>query len=239
MSNSIQNSSNQFLAALPVHFLERIEPILELVPLPLGKVLYEASAKLQHVYFPTTAIISIRNILLDGSSLEIINVGNESLLGLSLLMGGENSQNLAVVHTAGEGYRLKAQHLAEEFTSSPAVMNLVLWHTQAFINYLAQNVVCNQFHSIEQKLCRWLLLTLDRLPTCELTITQELIASMIGVRRESISEASGNLQKAGFISYRRGHISVLDRSGLEGRVCECYQVVKTEQERLLGNMDKG
>ncbi|CAA9888763.1 CRP-like cAMP-binding protein [Candidatus Methylobacter favarea] len=227
---------NHLLATLPADAFERIAPFLDPIFLSLGEVLYEAGAKLQHIYFPTTAIISVHNIMENGSSIEIIGVGNEGMLGISLLMGGDTLPGLAVVNTAGHSYRLKAQILLSEFNSSRSMMNLILSYTQALIVHISQNVVCNRYHTVEQQLCRWLLLTLDRLPSNELTITQELIASMLGVRREGITEAAGKLQRAGMISYRRGHISVLDRSGLKARVCECYDVVKSEQERLLCNV---
>ncbi|MGZ8193162.1 MAG: Crp/Fnr family transcriptional regulator [Methylobacter sp.] len=230
---------NHLLAALPADAFERIGPFLELISMPLGEVLYEAGVKLQHIYFPTTAIISVHNIMENGSSIEIIGVGNESMLGISLLMGSDSMPSLAVVNTAGYGYRLKAHVLLNEFNSSRSMMNLILRYTQARITHISQNVVCNRYHTVEQQLCRWLLLTLDRLPSNELTITQELIASMLGVRREGITEAAGKLQRAGIISYRRGHISVLHRSGLEYRVCECYDVVKNERERLFCNVRQG
>jgi CRP-like cAMP-binding protein len=232
-SSNIQNS---LLAAMPADVFERISPFLELMPMPLGKVLYEAGVRLHYIYFPTTAIISVHHVLENGSSIEIIGVGNEGMLDISLLMGGDSLPNTAVVHTAGHGYRLKAKILLDEFNSSRSLMNLILRYTQAHINHISQNVVCNRYHTVEQQLCRWLLITLDRLPSNELTITQELIASMLGVRREGITEAAGKLQRAGIISYRRGHISVLDRSGLKYRVCECYDVVKTERERLSCNV---
>jgi len=231
-------NQNQLLAALPAEILERISPHLELIPMPLGDVLYESSGQLQHAYFPTTAIVSLHYVMESGASAEIAGVGNEGVLGISLFMGGNTTPSLATVQTAGFGYRLKGRLMMEEFNRaggrrSGIFQNLMLRYTQALITQISQTAVCNRHHSIEQQLCRWLLLTLDRLPSQELTITQELIASMLGVRREGITEAAGNLQRAGLISYRRGHITALDRSGLESRACECYNVVKKEFHRLL------
>jgi CRP-like cAMP-binding protein len=201
--------------------------------MPLGEVLYESGGHLQHVYFPTTAIVSLHYLLESGASAEIAGVGNEGVLGISLFMGGNTTPSLATVQTGGCGYRLKGRLMMEEFNHAGPMMRLMLRYTQALMTQISQTAVCNRHHSIEQQLCRWLLLTLDRLPSQELTITQELIAGMLGVRREGITEAAGNLQRAGLISYRRGHIKVLDRSGLESLVCECYQVVKKEFHRLL------
>ena len=229
------NSPNQnhLIAALPTAEFERLAPHLELVAMPLGEVLYESGGKLQHVYFPTTAIVSLQYIMESGASAEIAGVGNEGILGISLFMGGETTPSRAVVQTAGYGYRLKAQLMMQEFNRAGLMMRLLLRYTQALLTQTAQTAVCNRHHSVEQQLCRWLLLTLDRLPSNELTMTQELIASMLGVRREGITEAAGHLQQAGCIRYRRGHIAVLDRPGLESRVCECYAVVKKEFVRLL------
>ena len=201
--------------------------------MPLGDVLYESGGQLQHVYFPTTAIVSLHYVMESGASSEIAGVGNEGVLGISLLMGGNTTPSRAIVQTAGHGYRLKARLLMEEFNRAGPMMRLMLRYTQALITQISQTAVCNRHHSVEQQLCRWLLLTLDRLPSNELTMTQELIASMLGVRREGITETAGNLQRAGLISYRRGHITVLDRSGLESHACECYNVVKKEFDRLL------
>jgi len=226
-------NQNYLLAALPTAEFERVAPHLELVAMPLGEVLYEFSSQLQHVYFPTTAIVSMHYVMENGASSEIAGVGNEGVLGISLFMGGNTTPSRAIVQTAGHGYRLKARLLMEEFNRSGVMQHLLLRYTQALITQVSQTAVCNRHHSVEQQLCRWLLLTLDRLPSNELTMTQELIASMLGVRREGITEAAGHLQQAGFIRYRRGHISVLDRSGLESRVCECYAVVKKEHDRLL------
>lgn len=231
-------NQNHLLAALPVEILERLAPNLELVPMPLGEVLCESGGQLQHVYFPTTAIISLHYVMEDGASAEIAGVGNEGVLGTSLFMGGNTTPSQATVQTGGHGYRLKARLMLEEFNRtggrrSGALHNLLLRYTQALMTQMSQTAVCNRHHSVEQQLCRWLLLTLDRLPSSELTMTQELIASMLGVRREGITETAGNLQRAGLISYRRGHITVLDRSGLELHACECYDVVKNEFHRLL------
>ncbi len=226
-------NQNHLLAALPTSEFERIVPHLELVAMPLGEVLYESGGQLQHVYFPTTAIVSLHYVMENGASSEIAGVGNEGVLGISLFMGGNTTPSRAIVQTAGHGYRLKARLLMEEFNRAGPMMRLMLRYTQALITQVSQTAVCNRHHSVEQQLCRWLLLTIDRLPSNELTMTQELIASMLGVRREGITETAGNLQRAGLISYRRGHITVLDRSGLESHTCECYNVVKKEFHRLL------
>ena len=228
-------NQNHLLAALPAEVLERLSQHLELVSMPLGEVLYESSGQLHHVYFPTTAIVSLHYLLESGASAEIAGVGNEGVLGVSLFMGGNTTTSLATVQAAGFGYRLKGGLMMEEFNRAGPMMRLLLRYTQALMTQISQTAVCNRHHSIEQQLCRWLLLTLDRLPSQELTITQELIAGMLGVRREGITEAAGNLQRAGLISYRRGHITVLDRSELESHTCECYQVVKKEFHRLLGD----
>jgi CRP-like cAMP-binding protein len=226
-------NQNQLLSALPIEIYERILPYLEEISMPLGQVLYESGSQLKYAYFPTTAIISMHYVLENGASTEISGVGNEGVLGVALFMGGNTTSSLATVQTAGQGYRLKRQLMIDEFNQAGPMMHLMLRYTQALITQISQTAVCNRHHSIEQQLCRWLLLTLDRLPTQELTITQELIASMLGVRREGITEAAGNLQRAGLISYRRGHITVLNRLGLESRSCECYNVVKKEFHRLL------
>jgi len=226
---------NHLLAALPAEIFERIAPHLELTSMPLGEVLYESGGQLQYVYFPTTAIVSLHYLLESGASAEIAGVGNEGVLGISIFMGGKTTPSLATVQTGGCGYRLKGRLMMEEFNRAGPMMRLMLRYTQALMTQISQTAVCNRHHSIEQQLCRWLLLTLDRLPSQELTMTQELIAGMLGVRREGITEAAGNLQRAGLISYRRGHIMVLDRSGLESHSCECYQVVKKEFHRLLGD----
>jgi CRP-like cAMP-binding protein len=231
-------NQNHLLAALPGNVIERFAPHLELVQMLLGSVLSGSGDPLCHVYFPTTAIISLHYVTENGASTEIAGVGNEGVLGVSLFMGGNATPSMATVQTAGYGYRLKKRIAMEEFNRAGGrragvFHNLVLRYTQALMAQISQTAVCNRHHSIEQQLCRWLLLTLDRLPSNELTITQELIASMLGVRREGITEAAGKLQRAGLISYRRGHISVLNRKGLELNACECYQVVRQEFQRLL------
>jgi CRP-like cAMP-binding protein len=228
---------NHLLAALPREAFDRIFPDLELVRMPLGEVLYESSGVMQHVYFPTDAIVSLHYVMENGSSAEIAGVGNEGVLGVALFLGGNTTPSLATVQTGGYGYRIKSRSMMEEFNRAGATMRLMLRYTQALITQMSQTAVCNRHHSVEQQLCRWLLSTLDRLPTAELTMTQELIAGMLGVRREGITEAAGNLQRAGLISYRRGHITVLDRAGLERHACECYEVVRKEMHRLLD--DKG
>jgi CRP-like cAMP-binding protein len=233
MSTRHTPNQNHLLAALPAEIFERISPHLELVSMPLGEVLYESGGQLHYVYFPTTAIVSLHYLMESGASAEIAGVGNEGVLGISLFMGGKTTPSLASVQTSGCGYRLKGWLMMEEFNRAGPMMRLMLRYTQALMTQISQTAVCNRHHSIEQQLCRWLLLTLDRLPSNELTMTQELIAGMLGVRREGITEAAGNLQHAGLISYRRGHITVLDRSGLESRACECYNVVKKEFHRLL------
>jgi CRP-like cAMP-binding protein len=230
---------NHLLAALPAPELERLSSYLELVSMPLGEALYESGGRLQHVYFPTTSIVSLLYVMEDGASAEIAVVGNEGILGISLFMGGETTSSRAVVQSAGYGYRLRAQLIKEEFNRGGPVLRLLLRYTQALITQMSQTAVCNRHHSLEQQLCRWLLLSLDRLPGNELTMTQELIANMLGVRREGVTTAAGNLQRAGLISYNRGHILVLDRPGLERHVCECYSVVRREFERLLSDIPLG
>lgn len=226
---------NRLLAALSAEIFDQISPHLELVAMPLGDVLYESGGQLQYVYFPITAIISLHYIMENGATAEIAGVGNEGVLGISLFMGGNTTTSRAAVYTGGHGYRLKARLIIEEFNRGGPMMRLMLRYTQALMTQMCQTAVCNRHHSVEQQLCRWLLLTLDRLPSNELTMTQELISSMLGVRREGITETAGNLQRLGFISYRRGHITVLDRSGLESHSCECYLVVKKEFHRLLSD----
>ncbi|MCQ9374949.1 Crp/Fnr family transcriptional regulator [Methyloversatilis sp. XJ19-13] len=225
--------TNELLAALPDAEWDRWLPNLEPVDMPLGKVLYESGTRLSHVYFPVTAIVSLLYVMEDGASAEIAVVGKEGLVGVSLFMGGESTTSRAVVQSAGEGYRLKSNLMMVEFNRAGPVLHLLLRYTQALITQMAQTAVCNRHHSLDQQLCRWLLLSLDRLPTNELVMTQELIANMLGVRREGVTEAAGRLQESGLISYRRGHITVLDRAGLEKRTCECYAVVKAEYDRLL------
>ncbi|QFY88249.1 Crp/Fnr family transcriptional regulator [Magnetovirga frankeli] len=224
---------NHLLAALPEEEYSRLADHLEPVTMPLGKVLYESGNQLQHVYFPTTAIVSLLYVMIDGASAEIAVVGNEGIIGVALFMGGQTMPNRAVVQSAGHAYRLRGQLLKQEFNRSGELQHLLLRYTQALLTQMAQTAVCNRHHSLDQQLCRWLLLSLDRLPSDELVMTQELIANMLGVRREGVTEAAGNLQRAGLISYHRGHIRVLDRAGLEARTCECYGVVKREFDRLL------
>ncbi|MBT9502768.1 MAG: Crp/Fnr family transcriptional regulator [Burkholderiaceae bacterium] len=224
---------NQLLAALPPQEWARWLPQLEAVEMPLGQVLYESGGHQSHVYFPTTAIVSLLYVMEDGASVEIAVVGHEGLVGVSLFMGGESTPSRAVVQSAGQGFRLKAHLMLQEFNRAGPVLHLLLRYTQALITQMSQTAVCNRHHSLDQQLCRWLLLSLDRLPTNELVCTQELIANMLGVRREGVTEAAGRLQEAGLISYRRGHITALDRAGLERRACECYAVVKKEYDRLL------
>jgi CRP-like cAMP-binding protein len=224
---------NHLLAALPTSDFQRLASHLELVPMKLGEVLYESGVQLRYVYFPTTSILSLLYVMEDGASAEIAIVGNEGILGISLFMGGETTPSRAVVQSAGHAFRLKAVLLKNEFGRFGPTMHLLLRYTQALITQMAQTAVCNRHHSVDQQLCRWLLLSLDRLQTNELSMTQELIANMLGVRREGVTEAAGKLQDAGLISYRRGQITVLDRPGLEARSCECYQVIKTEFDRLL------
>jgi CRP-like cAMP-binding protein len=221
------------LAALPEAERARWLPQLESVELPLGAVLYEAGNRLTHVYFPTTAIVSLICVMDNGATTEIAMVGNEGLVGVSLFMGGESTTSRAVVQSAGLGYRLTANQVMEEFNRAGPVMNLLLRYTQALITQMAQTAVCNRHHSLDQQLCRWLLLSMDRLRSNELVLTQELIAKLLGVRREGITEAAGRLHAAGLIAYRRGHVTVLDRAQLERRSCECYAVVTREYNRLL------
>ena len=225
--------ANHLLAALPPTDWLRWLPQLEAVDLPLGKVLHESGVTLSHVYFPITAIVSLLYVLEDGASAEIAVVGKEGVVGVSLFMGGESTPSRAVVQSAGKGFRLRATLLKHEFNTSGPVMHLLLRYTQALITQMAQTAVCNRHHSLDQQLCRWLLLSLDRLTGSELVMTQELIANMLGVRREGVTEAALKLQKNGLIRYARGHITVLDRPGLEQRSCECYAVVKKEYDRLL------
>ena len=225
--------SNSLLAALPEAEWQRWLPLLERVDLPLGKVLYESGASLTHVYFPTTAIVSLLYVLESGASAEIAVVGNEGIVGVAIFMGGGSTPSRAVVQSAGVGFRLDSGLMKLEFERSGPVMHLLLRYTQALITQMSQTAVCNRHHSLDQQLCRWLLLSLDRLHGDDLAMTQELIANMLGVRREGVTEAALKLQKAGLIRYSRGHITVLDRSGLEQRTCECYAVVKKEYDRLL------
>jgi CRP-like cAMP-binding protein len=236
VASSHNPKQNHLLAALGSGEYERLLPHLELVSMALGESLYESGELLRHVYFPTTSIVSLLYVMQDGASAEIAVVGNEGILGISLFMGGETTPSRAIVQSAGFGYRLKARYLKEEFHRAGPVMYLLLRYTQALITQMAQTAVCNRHHSIEQQLCRWLLLSLDRLSTYELSMTQELIANMLGVRREGVTEAAGNLQRDGIIRYSRGRITVLDRERLERNVCECYAVVKDEFDRLLSDL---
>jgi CRP-like cAMP-binding protein len=224
---------NHLLAALPASDYERLLPDLELTAMTLGDVLYESGSQLGHVYFPTTSIVSLLYVMEDGASAEIAVVGNEGIIGVALFMGGETTPSRAVVQSAGYAYRLKGQLLKREFNRSSAMQQLLLRYTQALLTQMAQTAVCNRHHSVDQQLCRWLLLSLDRLASNELTMTQELIANMLGVRREGVTEAAGKLQGAGLIHYSRGRITVVDRPGLEAQACECYRVVKKEFDRLL------
>jgi CRP-like cAMP-binding protein len=233
MSTSHTPRQNHLLAALPAADYEHLLPDLELVPLPLGWAVYEAGGRLGYVYFPTTGIVSLLYVMQNGAPAEIAVTGNDGLVGIALFMGGETTPSRAVVQSAGYGYRLKAEVLKREFRQGGQLQYLALRYTQALITQMAQTAVCNRHHSVEQQLCRWLLLSLDRLSSNRLAMTQELIANMLGVRREGVTEAAGKLQKAGLIHYRRGHITVLDRPKLEARVCECYSVVKREFDRLL------
>jgi CRP-like cAMP-binding protein len=227
------STENHLLAALPDAEWQRWLPQLERVEMPLGQVLYESGGTLSHVYFPTTAIVSLLYVMENGASAEIAVVGNEGIVGISLFMGGDSTSSRAVVQSAGLGFRLKAQIMKDDFNRAGPVLHLLLRYTQALITQMAQTAVCNRHHSLDQQLCRWLLLSLDRLQGNELVMTQELIANMLGVRREGVTEGALKLQHAGLIRYARGHISVLDRDGLQKRSCECYAVVKKEYDRLL------
>ena len=235
ITNQSNPKQNYLLAALPAEEFERIEAHLELVHMPLGEMLYEPGIQLQHAFFPTTSIVSLHYVTESGASSEAAGVGNEGVVGVSLFMGGNTTPSSAVVQTAGHAYRLERNFLLEEFNRAGSLQRLLLRYTQALMTQTMQTAVCNRHHTIEQQLCRWLLLTLDRLPEREMVMTQELVASMLGVRREGITEAAGKLQNDGHIRYRRGHIAVLNRSGLEKRTCECYAVVKKEFGRLLPN----
>lgn len=225
--------TNQLLAALPEDEWTRWQPHLERVALPLGQVLYEPGVALSHVYFPTSAIVSLLYVMANGASAEIAVVGYEGIVGISLFMGGESTPSRAVVQSAGDGFRLRAQVMKDEFNRTGPVLHLLLRYTQALITQMAQTAVCNRHHSLDQQLCRWLLLSLDRLDGNDLVMTQELIANMLGVRREGVTEAALKLQQEGLIRYARGHITVLDRARLQKRTCECYAVVKQEYDRLL------
>jgi CRP-like cAMP-binding protein len=236
MSSPHSPNQNNLLAALPTAEYERLAAYLEPLPLPLGEILFEPGGQLQHAYFPTTAIVSLHYVMESGASSETAGVGNEGVVGISLFMGGDTTPSSAVVKTAGHAYRLERGLLKKEFDRGGLMQRLLLRYTQALIAQTTQTAVCNRHHSVEQQLCRWLLSTIDRVPSRELIMTQELVASMLGVRREGITEAAVKLQHAGFIRYRRGHIAVLDRAGLETRACECYAVVKKELGRLLSDV---
>lgn len=236
MSPSHSPNQNHLLAALPTAEFESFASHLELVPMALGQMLYEPGGQLRHAYFPTTSIVSLHYVTETGASAETAGVGNEGVVGISLFMGGDTTSSSAVVQTAGQAYRLESRLLQQEFNRAGLLQRLLLRYTQALMTQMSQTAVCNRHHSVEQQLCRWLLLTLDRVPARELVLTHELVANTLGVRRESVTEAAGKLQRAGFISYRRGHIAVLDRSGLETSTCECYAVVKKELARLLSDV---
>jgi CRP-like cAMP-binding protein len=233
MSSPHSPNQNHLLAALPTAEFDRLLSNLELVPLRLGDLLCESGNQLQHAYFPTSAIVSLPYVMENGATVEIAGVGNEGMLGISLFMGGQTTLTRAVVQTAGHGYRIRSRLLTEEFNRFGSLLRLLLRYTQALTTQMAQTAACNRHHSVLQQLCRWLLLTLDRMPSNDLIITQELIASMLGVRRVGVTDAAGKLRDLGAISYRRGHITVLDRSLLRTHVCECYDVVKREFARLL------
>lgn len=233
MSTVIDPRRNHLLAALPDAEWQRWMPQLEPVDLPLGKVLYESGAPMAHLYFPTSAIVSLLYVLENGASAEIAVVGYEGVVGVSIFMGGGSTPSRAVVQSAGKGYRLRASLVKAEFDRAGPVMHVMLRYTQALITQMSQTAVCNRHHSLDEQLCRWLLLSLDRLEGSELAMTQELIANMLGVRREGVTEAAAKLQRAGMIRYTRGRITVLDRPELEKRTCECYAVVKREYDRLL------
>ena len=224
---------NQLLAALSHAARERIYPKLRLVELPLGKILYEPGDALRHIYFPTDCIVSLLYVLEDGHTAEICVVGNDGMIGVSLFMGGETTTSRAIVQSSGSAYRLKGTRLTQEFKRQGETMHIMLRYTQALITQMAQTAVCNRHHTVDQQLCRWLLLSLDRLPDNKLAMTQELIANMLGVRREGVTDAAGKLQKLGVVRYSRGQITVLDRPKLEALCCECYAVVKKETDRLL------
>ena len=236
MSPTHSPTQNHLLAALSAVEFERLAAHLELVPLPLGEMLYEPGEPLRHAYFPTTAIVSLHHMMESGASAESAGVGNEGVVGTAIFMGTNTSPNWAVVQIAGHAYRMQGRLLAEEFNRAGLTMRLLLRYTEALIMQITMTAACNRHHTVEQQLCRWLLLASDRLCSRDLVITQELIASMIGVRREGIVAAAGKLQHAGVIRYRRGHVAVLERSGLEARACECYSVIKKELGRLLSDM---
>jgi len=236
MQGSNESSQNLLLAALPAAEFERLAAHLERVTLRLGDMLYEPGEQLQHAYFPVSSIVSLHYVMATGASASVAGVGNEGVVGISLFMGGGTTPSSAVVQTAGVAYRLERRWLKQEFERSGALLHLLLRYTQALMTQMTQTAVCNRHHSVEQQLCRWLLVTLDRIPSGQIVMTQELVASMLGVRREGVTEAAGRLQAAGVIRYRRGHITVLERAGLELRTCECYEVVRKEFARLLSDV---
>jgi len=236
MSPASRPTQNRLLAALPAAEFERLAAHLQSVALPLGEMLYEPGAQLQHAYFPLSAIVSLHYVMESGASASVAGVGSEGMVGVSLFMGGDTTPSSAVVQTAGDAYRLERRLLKQEFERSGPTQRLLLRYTQALMTQMSQTAVCNRHHSVEQQLCRWLLVTLDRLPSDKVVMTQEMVAGMLGVRRESIAEAAGKLQQAGIVHGRRGHLAVLERAGLEKRVCECYGVVKSEFGRLLSDL---
>jgi len=236
MLPSLHPKQNQLLAALPAAELEGLASRLQAVALPLGQMLYESGGQLEHAYFPVSAIVSLHYVTASGACVSVASVGNEGVLGVPLFMGGDTTPSSAVVQTAGEAYRLERRALKQEFDRHGPLQRLLLRYTQALMSQMTQTAVCNRHHSVEQQLCRWLLATLDRVPSGQIVMTQELVAGMLGVRREGITEAAGRLQDAGFIRSRRGHIAVLQRAGLETLVCECYAVVRNEFARLLSDV---
>ena len=233
MPQSRAAGHNLLLDALPAADLERLSAHLQRVPLRLGDMLYEPGGQLQHAYFPLSAIVSLHYVLASGATASVASVGYEGMVGISLFMGGDTTPSSAVVQTAGDAWRLERGRLKQEFDRSGALQRLLLRYTQALMTQMSQTAVCNRHHSVEQQLCRWLLVTLDRVPSDEIVMTQEMVAGMLGVRREGVTEAAGRLQEAGVVRYRRGHLAVLERTGLEARACECYAVVRKEFTRLL------
>ena len=229
-------NQNHLLAALPAAEFDRVAARLDLVPMLRGEMLYESGEQLEHAYFPTTSIVSLQYVTESGAPAEIAGVGNEGVVGVSLFMGGDTTPSSAVVQTAGHAYRLERRLLKQEFDRDGPIRDLLLRYTMALIAQMSQTVACNRYHSVEQQLCRWLLVTLDRIPSGQFVMTQELVGRILGVRREGITQAAAKLQQAGFIQYRRGHIAVLERTGLESRTCECYAVVKKELNRLLSDV---
>jgi len=236
MPQDNESSQNLLLAALPAADFERLAGHLERIPMRVGDMLYEPGEQLQHAYFPVTCIISLHYVMATGASAAVAGVGNEGMVGISLFMGGNTTPSSAVVQTAGVAYRLERRVLKQEFDRPGALHQLLLRYTQALMTQMTQTAVCNRHHTVEQQLCRWLLVTLDRIPSGQIVMTQELVASMLGVRREGVTDAAGRLQEAGVIRYRRGHITVLQRAGLETRACECYEVVRKEFARLLADV---